>query len=195
MGISALLVLGLAAGVVLVVGGGLMMYMANLVRSAYEIKVQINNDVDERLGKMAEDLDKKSKWIKRDLLEELDKIKVAFATENATKVNALSEPLLKKVEMVEQMLRDERTEWVKAVEADRQSIAALDGKVKVMRRDLKRVEERVGLTGAAPAGADDGANPLSAAPSLGGTAVPATAAPRVAPAGPQSVRDFLPDLA
>ena len=58
MGISALLVLGLAAGVVLVVGGGLMMYMSNLVRSAYEIKVQINNDVDERLGKMAEDLDK-----------------------------------------------------------------------------------------------------------------------------------------
>lgn len=195
MGISALLVLGLAAGVVLVVGGGLMMYMSNLVRSAYEIKVQINNDVDERLGKMAEDLDKKSRWIKRDLLEELDKIKVAFATDNASKVSALSEPLLKKVEGVEQMLRDERTEWMKAVEADRQSIAALENKVKLMRRDIKRVEERVGLSSAPTPSGDDSAPSLSAEPKLMGAIPGVAATPRPPPTGPQSVRDFLPDLA
>ena len=195
MGVSGILILSLAAGVVLVVGGGLMMYMANLVRSAYEIKVQINNDVDERLSKMAEDLDKKSRWIKRDLLEEFDKIKVAFATENATKVGALAEPLGKKIEMVEQLLRAERNEWLKAVESDRQNITALDARLKQMRRDLKKAEDRLGL------GGGGGGGEPAAAPSLGDSAAPAapaapaTPAPRPPSSGPQSVRDFLPDLA
>ena len=193
MGVSAILVLSLAAGVVLVVGGGLMMYMANLVRSAYEIKVQINNDVDERLTKMAEDLDKKSRWIKRDLLEEFDKIKVAFATENATKVGALAEPLAKKIEAVDQALRAERNEWLKAVESDRQNITALDARLKQMRRDLKKVEDRLGLTGGETGDTAAAAPPATAngAPA----AAPAGQPPRPAQSGPQSVRDFLPDLA
>jgi len=189
MGVSSILIISLAAGVVLVVGGGLMMYMANLVRSAYEIKVQINNDVDERLTKMAEDLDKKSRWIKRDLLEELDKIKVAFATENANKVQALSDPLLKKVADVEQLLRAEREEWTKAVEADRQAFAQFDTKLKLLRRDLKKVEDGLGVA-SSPAAGDAPAAPSAPAPAKP-TAIAAPAPARA----PQTAKDFLPDLA
>ena len=61
MSMSTVLIISLAAGVILVVGGGLMMYMAQLVKNAYELKVQINAEVDERLTKTAEDLDKNSR--------------------------------------------------------------------------------------------------------------------------------------
>lgn len=130
MGFSTVIIISLAAGVILIVGGGLMMYMANLVKSAYEIKVQINTDVDDRLTKMGEDLDKKSRWIKRDLLEEIDKIKTALQTDNARKIEELTAPLLARLEGFDTLLRNEHNEWVKAIEADRAAIAALDSRLK-----------------------------------------------------------------
>lgn len=130
MGFSTVLIISLAAGVILVVGGGLMMYMANLVKSAYEIKVQINTEVEDRLSKMGEDLDKKSKWIKRDLLEDIDRVKSNLFTENASRLNEITAPLLGRIEALEQGLKAERAEWQKQVEADRATIAALEAKLR-----------------------------------------------------------------
>ena len=130
MSFSTVLIISLAAGVILVVGGGLMMYMANLVKSAYEIKVQINTEVEERLSKMGEDLDKKSRWIKRDLLEDIDKVKGNLLSDNTAKLNELTAPLLGRIEALEQALKAERTEWQKAVDSDRQAIASLEAKLK-----------------------------------------------------------------
>lgn len=216
MSMSSILVISLAAGVILVIGGGLMMYMANLVKSAYEIKVQINTDVDDRLTKMAEDLDKKSRWIKRDLLEELEKIKLALQGENARKFNELVEPLLKKIEDVEHMVRNERAEWVKAVESDRANLTALDNKIKNMRRDLTKagIEAKAGNADlaldeaaavlaaksgvpkpdAAPKATPQGLIPATNPPAAG-TAPPASppsapaAPPRAAPVG-MTLADF-----
>ena len=180
MGFSTVLIISLAAGVILIVGGGLMMYMANLVKSAYEIKVQINTDVEDRLTKMGEDLDKKSRWIKRDLLEEIEKIKTALQTDNARKIEEMTGPLIARIEGFEALLRNERAEWVKAIETDRAAIAALDARLKVA---PKKKEE--------PAKPAD----LSAPPD--GTA-PRTepAAPAAAPrsSGPAPVGDFLQEL-
>ena len=197
MGLSTILVITLAAGVVLVVGGGLVMYMANLVKSAYEIKVQINSDVDDRLTKMADDLDKKSKWIKRDLLEELEKSKAALFTENATKLQALADPLTKRTEALETALRGERGDWVKAVDSDRQSLGNLDARLKLIRRDIKRIEEKLGLESAAEAGAAPqpaGKPDTAAAP--GKESTPAQAKPEAEkkPASPYSGGLTLPDL-
>ena len=200
MGISSILIISLAAGVVLVVGGGAMMYMANLVRSAYEIKVQINTDVDERLSKMGDDLDKKSRWIKRDLIEEIDKIGVALTSENTKKFQELSDPLIKRLDALEQMLRAERGEWVKAVEADRHTLGEADGRVKAMRRDLKRIEDRLGLVSSGePAPAPDLGAAAPAAKPAGDTPADSAAAPPAAkppprPAGPVSVSSILQEL-
>ncbi len=199
MGISSILIISLAAGVVLVVGGGVMMYMANLVKSAYEIKVQINSDVDERLTKIGDDLDKKSRWIKRDLIEEIEKIRVALATDNARKFQELTEPLTKRLDGLEQMLHGERGEWVKAVEADRHLLGDVDGRIKALRRDIKRVEDRLGMASsseAAPAPDHAAGTP---APKPAPADPPAAAAPAAKPApprptGPVSVSSILQEL-
>ena len=122
-----------------------MVYMGNLVRSAYELKVQITADLDERLVKIAEENDKKSRWIKRDVLEEVEKMRVAIVADHTRRFQELAEPLVIRLEELEVMLRNERTEWVKAVESDRQNITALDTRVRALRRDLRRAMEKMGI--------------------------------------------------
>lgn len=181
MGFSTVLIISLAAGVVLIVGGGLMMYMANLVKSAYEIKVQINADVEERLTKMGDDLDKKSRWIKRDLLEEIEKIKAAIQTENGRKLEELTASLVHKVEGFETLLRNERTEWVRAVEADRVAIAGLDARTKNLSKQAKKPDDQ-------PKPADSGGDSEKPTPALAAPSHPARAT------GPTPVGEFLQEL-
>jgi polyhydroxyalkanoate synthesis regulator phasin len=199
MGLSTVLIISLAAGVILVVGGGIMMYMANLVKSAYEIKVQINADVDERLSKMAEDLDKKSKWIKRDLMEEIDKIKTGLETQANRRFQEMSEPLAKQAEDIELLFRAERTEWVKAIDTDRQTIAGLDSRIRALRRDIKRLEEKLGMTPSmpdTPAAPADEANAavIAAAVAAAATKAPPAPAAKAAPTGPVLVSSTLQDF-
>lgn len=193
MGFSTVLIISLAAGVILIVGGGLMMYMANLVKSAYEIKVQINTDVEERLTKMGEDLDKKSRWIKRDLLEEIEKIKAALQTDNARKIEEMTGPLLAKIEGFEVLLRNERVEWVKAVETDRAAIANLDARFKTAAK--KKPEDPTKATEPPPTPAPLG--DTAPAPAAGhGAPAPAKAEPTTTTrsSGPTPVGNFLQEL-
>lgn len=181
MSFSTVLIISLAAGVILIVGGGVMMYMSNLVKSAYEIKVQINTDMDDRLTKMADDLDKKSRWIKRDLLEEIDKIKAAMQTENARKVEEILTPLVAKVDAFEAFLVNERSEWVKAVEADRAAIASLETRLKATTR--RRAEEPKPVPAPIPGG--DAQQTAEAADAT---------APQPRLNGPTPVGDYLQEL-
>lgn len=190
MSFSTVLIISLAAGVILIVGGGVMMYMSNLVKSAYEIKVQINTDMDDRLTKMADDLDKKSRWIKRDLLEEIDKIKAAMQTENARKVEEILTPLVAKVDAFEAFLVNERSEWVKAVEADRAAIAALEARVKAAPARRKTEDKPALSLSAAPVAAGEAAPTETA----GADAIPSPAPAPQRPSGPTPVGAFLQEL-
>jgi hypothetical protein len=193
MGFSTVLIISLAAGVILVVGGGLMMYMANLVKSAYEIKVQINSEVEERLSKMGEDLDKKSKWIKRDLLEDIDRVKTNLFTENSSKLNDMTAPLLGRVEALEQGLKAERAEWQKAVDADRATIAALEAR---LRRGGGGGEAAAAVQAARDAKDAKDGEPGSSAPppAPGGPAAPAKPATPAKPQSGQKPASWLPEL-
>ncbi|MDO8606830.1 MAG: hypothetical protein Q7R40_09870 [Phaeospirillum sp.] len=203
MSMTSVLIVAFAAGVVLIVGGGLVMYMAGLVKSAYELKVQINADIDERLGKMTEDLDKKSRWIKRDLLEEIEKIKAALESDNARKFQELGEPVLKRIEELDQIIRKERGEWIKAIESDRENLTKLDAKIGGLRRDIKRLELKAGITPQAEGNAASALDAASAALAAKGDAVPPTdatapeepaAAANPTPTDTKTMSGFLPDL-
>lgn len=195
MSMTTVLIVSLAAGVILVVGGGLLMYMAQLVRNAYELKVQINSEVDERLTKMTEDLDKKSRWIKRDLIEEIEKIKIAMETSNAQKFAELTEPFRGRLDAMEDMLRKDRADWMKLVAEDREVISKVDAKIGTLRREMKQPTESNPSLDAAMASlaaakaANGGAQPAEAA-------APAVAPAAAAPAAPDSttMSGFLPDL-
>lgn len=193
MSMTSVLIVAFAAGIVLVVGGGLVMYMAGLVKNAYELKVQISSDIDERLGKMSEDLDKKSRWIKRDLLEEIEKIKVALQTDNARKFHELGEPVLKRIEELDQIVRKERGEWVKAIESDRENLTKLDGKIGGLRRDIKRLEQLAGLAPQAEGGAGSALDAATAA--LAAKSAATAAAAGTVPPPPETADTAVVDAA
>lgn len=185
MGFSTVIVIALAAGVVLVIGGGLMVYMSNLVRSAYELKVQINTEVEERLTKMGDDLDKKARWIKRDLLEEIEKIKTALQMDSARRIGELTEPLLKQLEALEAQLREERNQLAKAIEANRDGLAALDGRVKALQRKAgKKDEAEAEAAPEAASALDEAAAVLAARASVNAAPPSPEAAPPPAAAAP-----------
>lgn len=135
----SIIAISLAAGVVLVIGGSLMAYMSSLVKNAYQLKIELNAELDDRLRRMDEDIDKKSKWIKRDLLEEIDKIRTALALENNRKFTEFSEQTARKVAEIEENARRERTELIKTLENLRQTIALQDQKLKALRREQTRL--------------------------------------------------------
>ncbi len=196
MSMSAILIISLAAGVVLVVGGGLMMYMANLVRNAYEIKVQINSDLDERLKIISDDLDKKSLWIKQELTEELEKIKLGLSQSNARSLQEMAEPLSRRIAALEDILKKDRTDWSKAVDDTRQGNTSLDAKLVQFRKDMRRIEEKLGIE---PTSATLGPPPKPATaeqPAAGTETAPAATGEKPKPSPPlvQKVGSILPDL-
>jgi len=206
MSMSSILIISLAAGVVLVVGGGLMMYMANLVRNAYEIKVQINSDMDERIKAISDDMDKRSKWIKRDMVDELDKIKTSLMQSNARSIQDMAEPLAKRIEALEQIIKSERKDWSKAVEETKQGSTSLDTKIAQFRKDLRRIEDKLGLdpssatpgpppkTSEQPAQAPGSPAPAAAASATAGTTAQAAAPAPKPPAEGQKVASILREL-
>ena len=179
MGITSVLFVSLAAGLILVICGGIMMYMATLVRSAYEIKVQINTDIEDRLTKMSEALDQKTRSIKLDMIEDINKVRAVLAVENSNRLEEMSIQRNKRLDGLEPMVRAEHGEWVKAVVTDRLSLTQVDARVKAVFRDIKRTANRLGapLSVDAVPGQDDTATPASTAPTDAPAAVAAEAAP------------------
>ena len=176
MGITSVLFVSLAAGLILVICGGIMMYMATLVRSAYEIKVQINTDIEDRLTKMAEALDQKTRSIKLDMIEDINKVRSVLAVENSRRLEEMSEQRNKRLDGLEPMVRAEHGEWVKAVVTVRLSLTQADARVKAVYRELKRVSSRFGTPlPLEVAGQDD--VPVVKDPTLSGLAAPSDPGP------------------
>lgn len=186
MSMSSVVIISLAAAVILIVGGGLMMYMADLVKNAYELKVQITADVDSRLSKMTEDIDKKSRWIKRDLIEEIEKIKAALETENIRRFEALALPLNNSVETFDAQIKRDRIEWSAAIERDRILIAQLDDRIEGLRRETNRD---------APS-SPQSSGPVPSPDPVGEAVAAASATVPVPPSrsDPRTMSQFLPDL-
>lgn len=141
MGFGTTVLLSFAAGAILLLGGGLIMYMSNLIKAGYDLKIQITNEVEERLTKMTEELDKKSRWIKRDLLEEIEKIRTAMQTDNMRRFEDLSEPMKERLNQLNMLLQSEHEQWLSAVTTDRQLLTAMDTRTKAITKQLKKLEE------------------------------------------------------
>jgi small-conductance mechanosensitive channel len=61
---------------------GLLSYMSSLVRRAYELKVELHNEIDRGLKRIEEDLDVKNRRLKREAQDDIAKSKDAIRQEN-----------------------------------------------------------------------------------------------------------------
>ena len=184
---SAVLIISLAAAIILVVGGGLLMYMTNLIKNAHEIKVQINADLDERLKLITDDLDKKSTWMRRDVNEEFDKFRNAQALEGNRRAQELLDPLNRRLDALESVMMSDRAAITQSTESVKSGTAALDTKIAQLRRDLRRVEDKLGIDPSVP-------GPSTAAPPKPEGAQPAAPTAPTPDATPRKVASILTEL-
>ncbi len=106
----------LAAGLVLVIGAALVIYMGSLVKSAYQLKIEIKSEVDEGQKRLEEEVEKKIRWIKRDLVEEIEKSKTALQSDNQRKIGESLDGFIKRLTACEEILQGDWGEVAKSVE-------------------------------------------------------------------------------
>lgn len=120
--------------------GGLLVYMSQLVKNAYQIKVELRTELSEGLQRVDDEADKKLKWIKRDIFEEVDKIKTALTVDHGRRLTELQEAVNSQLKERDEVWRRDRVELIKIIERQREDIKMLDQRVRTLRRDQRRPE-------------------------------------------------------
>jgi hypothetical protein len=147
----------------------LIVYLSSLVKSAYQIKVEMRNDLEEGLRRADDELNKRSRWIKRELLEEIEKIKGGLQIDISNRSTANLEEARKMVTGAEESLRQELAETNRLLGEARDLAYALDHKVKALRRESQAAPgapeaAKPGAQQAQPALPPPSATPLATAP-------------------------------
>ena len=137
MSFWSITLVALTAGLILVIGGALVVHMGNLVKNAYELKVEIKNDVEEGQKKMEAEVDKRLKWIKHDLIEDLEKSKAAIQANTQRVLTDTAAVMEKRLTDLTEGLARERAETAKTMEGLRTDIMVLDQRIKNLRREIK----------------------------------------------------------
>ncbi|MDR3436929.1 hypothetical protein [Telmatospirillum sp.] len=147
MEVSTIVLVSFVAGLVLVIGAALVVYVGSLVKSAYQIKIQMKSEIEDGQKRQEEELGKQIRWVKRDLVEEIEKSKLALQTDNTRKIAESLEGFVKRLASCEQVLEKERTETAAILQGVRHDLTTLDKRQRQMRRDQKAA--------AAPAPSED----------------------------------------
>lgn len=135
---AVLLTIGIAMMVLLL--GSLLVYMSQLVRNAYQIKIELQAELDTGLSRIDNEAEKKLKWLKRDVFDEVEKVRANLGAESTLRTGELQEALNRRLQEREDLWKRDRGELIKVIEQQREEIRQLDQKVRALRRDLRRVD-------------------------------------------------------
>lgn len=128
----------IAIAVALVLVVGLLSYMSNLVKSAYQIKVDIRADMEAQMRKLEEDLGKKSKWMRAELGEDVARIKATMEQENEKRLQAIETRLRDAITQSDMAGRGDRTELRQAIDATRRKLSSLEQDVATLKEEAAR---------------------------------------------------------
>jgi hypothetical protein len=142
----------------------LIMYLSSLVKSAYQIRIEMRADLDEGLKRIDEEMNKKGRWIKRELLDDVDKIRANTIADFARRQSELYEEIRKLIVGVDAALRQDMGGMSENIKTLLDQAHALDHRVKGLRRDFQHL-------GGERAGASPASEPNGVAEAIGdGTA-------------------------
>ncbi|OIQ86453.1 hypothetical protein GALL_316870 [mine drainage metagenome] len=141
MSFWTVMLISLAIGLLLIIGGTLVMYVGSLVKNAYELKVEMQNDMNAGMQRLEEETEKKTRWIKRDIVEEVEKIRAALQTENQKRMNETAEMLGRKLTELDTAWKANSQDVAKVLDSFRQDILRLDQRQRSLKRDLTATAE------------------------------------------------------
>lgn len=111
---------------------GLLSYMSSLVRRAYELKVELHGEMDRGLRQIETDMDLRAKHARRDLQEEMGKLRETLKTEGERRHEDL-------IASVDATLDAWRAEQVKVQTANTQAVEELRQRHRVLQQELSAV--------------------------------------------------------
>lgn len=103
---------------------GLLTYMSALVRRAYELRVELHNEIERGLRRIEDDLDAKSRRLKREVQEDIGKSKDAIRQDNDRRYEETINQLYGALDAYREQLQTATVEQDKAVEELRARQAA-----------------------------------------------------------------------
>jgi uncharacterized protein YdbL (DUF1318 family) len=159
----------LGVGAVIIAAIGLVMYMSALVKNAYELKVELQAEMAESLKRIEDDVDKKAKWVKRDLVEEIQKSKDALSADIARRLQEAEDTVNKRLAEQEAAARRERGEVLRVIDGQKKAIATIEEKLRLLQREQRQMQI-LALTEAAAAPAQPSDAPAVEAPTEAATA-------------------------
>lgn len=161
---NVIVIIGVTVGaaLIIVLVIGLLSYMSSLVKSAYEIKVEIRSDMEAGLKKAEEDLTKKSKWMRQELGEDVGKMKAALEQDAERRMEAIQTKVNEAARAAADAAKAQGTETLG-------KIADFGARLELVERDIAALKEDAARRAAMgrqrrPAKADDAhANPADGA--------------------------------
>lgn len=128
--------LGVAVVAVLVIG--LLSYLSQLVKNAYQIKVEIRSDMENGLKKIEDDLAKKAKWMRSEVGEDITKIKQAIEQDSLSRLQAIEDRLTSLAQDLDEGSRTERSDMRNTINQLRKRLSAAEQEIASLKEDAAR---------------------------------------------------------
>jgi hypothetical protein len=187
MSFLTIAMVALIIGLVVVFAVALVGYLSSLVKNAYQIKVEMRADLEEGLKKMDDELNKRSKWLKREMIEEMEKIKAGMTTETAKRQVEMGEQLNALAGEISVRMQAAHAESLSKIAEFSARFDEADRKLTEYRRENRMVVEAI----TNPQGAAAAAAATASASTPSSSAKPATEAPPPAALPPPSEKPIM----
>jgi hypothetical protein len=112
----------------------LIFYLSSLVKSAYHIKIEMRNTLEDGLKRVDEELNKRSRSIKREILEDVEKTKANMVADYQRRDTEVGEEARKNLTAVEEALRQALAEHAKTMKELLDQAYALEHRIKELRK-------------------------------------------------------------
>ncbi|KAF0118236.1 MAG: hypothetical protein FD149_813 [Rhodospirillaceae bacterium] len=101
-------------------------YMSSLVKNAYQLKIELRADLEDGLNKVEEATEKQMRMIKRELLDEIGKIRTNLENDVGRRLTELNASVQKQVAEVEETIKRDRGKIVHGFEDLRRRLSDVE---------------------------------------------------------------------
>jgi cell division protein FtsX len=142
MELVTLIGITVALALVLILVGAMVNYMSSLVKSAYQIKVELRNELESSLKDMAVDIDRRAKGLKRDLVEEANKVREGLETANRNRFEELKSNLIALTNEAQEAQSKEMNSVVEGITILAARLAVLEQESEARKDMARRAREK-----------------------------------------------------
>ncbi|KJS36249.1 MAG: hypothetical protein VR70_14155, partial [Rhodospirillaceae bacterium BRH_c57] len=138
MSFGAVAAITITIALVLIMGIGLMSYVSSLVKNAYQIKVELRNDVESAIARMDMEMDRRGKALRKELGDDTSKLRDSVQQDNERRIKEIEDRLQKTLQDLSAAGRDEKTATQTALTDMRRRLKTLESDVVAIKNDLSR---------------------------------------------------------